>query len=405
MHNLAEKIAREIAEAGPLPFARFMELALYCPECGYYEREKDTVGQRGDFYTSASVGALFGQLLAFQFAAWLDELRFLDPRPATFDLIEAGAHDGRLARDILNWLQAHRPDLFERLCYGIVEPSARRRHWQRETLNDLASHVHWFDSLQAIANESHPTTTRTPPLDPWPSTWGHGVIFSNELLDALPIRRFGWDARQHAWFEWGVTVKEGQFVWTQLTAPSHSHWAGKDDRAEPMPPELRLPDELLDVLPDGYVVEVNDAAQSWWREAARGLRRGRLLAFDYGLTAEELFHPGRKAGTLRAYHRHHMSVNVLADVGEQDLTSHVNFSAIQAVGEMEGLVTEQFTTQAQFLTRIAARVWQKPAAFGEWTSSETRQFQTLTHPDHLGRALRVLIQTRNMPAKSGDVRT
>ena len=120
-----ETIRREIAERGVLSFARFMELALYCPNSGYYEVKKDSPGRRGDFYTSVSAGELFGQLLAFQFAGWLEEL-LLSPVTCHSSpcLIEAGAHDGQLAKDILTWLQSARPKLFGQIEYGIIEPSA-----------------------------------------------------------------------------------------------------------------------------------------------------------------------------------------------------------------------------------------------------------------------------------------
>src|SRR5262245_46773071 len=105
-----------------------MDLALYCPDFGFYEKQKDCVGRRGDFYTSASVGSLFGELLAFQFAGWLEELQTAGGR---LQIMEAGAHDGRLAADILAWFKSRRPALFERIGYLIVEPSARRQEWQR----------------------------------------------------------------------------------------------------------------------------------------------------------------------------------------------------------------------------------------------------------------------------------
>jgi SAM-dependent MidA family methyltransferase len=167
------------------------------------------------------------------------------------------------------------------------------------------------------------------------------------------------------------------------------------------------------VLPDGYTIETCPAAESWWREAAKVLGQGKLLTIDYGFTADELFSPGRMHGTLRAYFRHHASDDLLANVGEQDLTAHVNFSAIQAAGESAGLKTEFFSTQSQFLTRIlektlrgkssGERVASKrpvsPKSDGGgtengWTSAQARQFQTLTHPEHLGRAFRVLVQSR-----------
>jgi SAM-dependent MidA family methyltransferase len=152
-----------------------------------------------------------------------------------------------------------------------------------------------------------------------------------------------------------------------------------------------LSPQLLELLPNGYTIEICPAAESWWQQAAQSLASGKLVTIDYGLTAEELFAPERRHGTLRAYFRHHATDDVLARPGQQDLTAHVNFSAIQAAGEAAGLTTEDLLTQAQFLTRIAARVWDSGVS---WPGPRARQFQTLTHPEHLGRAFRVLIQSR-----------
>jgi SAM-dependent MidA family methyltransferase len=147
-------------------------------------------------------------------------------------------------------------------------------------------------------------------------------------------------------------------------------------------------------LPDGYTIEVSPAAENWWRAAAGMLTRGKLLTMDYGFTAAEQFSPARIQGTLRAYHCHHLSDDVLANVGEQDLTAHVNFSALQKAGEAAGLKTDVFCSQPQFLTRIFEKYFPLAAASGEWGAGRTRQLQTLTHPEHLGRAFRVLVQSR-----------
>jgi SAM-dependent MidA family methyltransferase len=154
---------------------------------------------------------------------------------------------------------------------------------------------------------------------------------------------------------------------------------------------VNWPAELLRVLPDGYVQETCPAAEQWWRAAAAVLERGKLLTLDYGFTTEEMITPGRTRGTLRAYHRHQVSNDLLANPGEQDLTAHVNFSVLQAAGESAGLTTEGYLTQPQFLTGILAEAV-NTAAFRDWNASRTRQFQTLTHPEHLGRAFKVLIQ-------------
>jgi len=340
-----------------MPFARFMELALYCPNLGYYETKTDSVGRQGDFYTSVSVGGLFGQMLGFQFSEWFEALK--TPKP---QLIEAGAHNGQLAKDVLGWLQSNRPALFEKLEYVIVEPSPLRQQWQRETLKDFK--VQWLSGFGS-------------------ATRFNGIIFSNELLDAFPVRRFGWNAREKTWFEWGVAANGEGFIWEKIPAKP-------DDLPSVI---LNLPFSLLEVLPDEYTIEACPAAESWWRAAANHLDSGKLLTFDYGLAEDELFSPSRKNGTLRAFFRHQFADDLLANPGEQDLTAHINFSAIQRAGEEAGLKTECFLSQARFLTHILEKTV-KDKSFGEWNSARTRQFQTLTHPEHLGRAFRVLIQSR-----------
>ncbi len=204
MNELRDILRREIETCGAISFARFMELSLYCPGFGYYERIADTPGRQGDFYTSVSVGGLFGELLAFQFASWVEAAAWEE-----FQLLEAGAHDGRLAQDVLNWFAARRPDLFDRLEYWILEPSPGRQQWQKRTLHRFASQVRWFDSLEML-----------------PPTGVQGVIFANELLDALPVHRLGWDANTRTWFEWGVAVEDENFVWTRMPAEARSEVPG-----------------------------------------------------------------------------------------------------------------------------------------------------------------------------------
>ena len=362
MQNSLAKLIRDeiVAQGGVIPFVRFMELALYCPNLGYYEIKTDSVGRRGDFFTSVSVGELFGQLLAFQFAGWLENLEIRNSRPK---IVEVGAHDGKFAKDILTWLKLNRPSLFEKLEYCIIEPSAVRQQWQRETLAQF--NVHWFADLASALR----------PIN--------GIIFSNELLDAFPVQRFGWDAGQKKWFEWGVTANSEKFEWAKI----------QSSQADLPAFILNLPSSLLEVLPDNYAVEASPAIEDWWRAAANALNSGKLLTADYGLTDEELLSPSRKNGTLRAFYKHHFADDVLAHPGEQDLTAHVNFSALQKAGEEAGLKTDSFLTQAKFLTQILEKTL-KDKTFGEWNPSRTRQFQTLTHPEHLGRAFRVLVQSR-----------
>src|SRR5262249_23253405 len=160
----------------------------------------------------------------------------------------------------------------------------------------------------------------------------------------------------------------------------------------------RIADELREVLPDGFTTEIPLAALQWWRQAAMSLKRGKLMAIDYGFENDEWLRPERAQGTLRAYQRHQSPADVLSDAGEQDITAHVNFSLLKAAGENCGLATDPIQTQAQVLTAIFGKVSDQKAGFAPWTEQSTRQFQTLTHPEHLGRAFRVLIQSRGCAA-------
>ncbi len=370
-----------------------MECALYCPVYGYYEKEGDTLGRHGDYYTSVSVGSLFGELLGFQFADWLTALQPSGTGQPLL-IVEAGAHQGDLARDILTWLRAQRPALCQEIEYCIVEPSARRQNWQRRTLAEFQSRVRWVKSLLELSETAGPTRDPSPRIV-------RGVIFCNELLDALPVQRLAWDAARSVWFECGVTFSNGRFGWTRLTdqpPPNPRPAPGWNDCSESRGTiRLAAPDwpvGLLNALPDGFTIDLCPAASEWWAQAAGLLDCGKLLAIDYGLTTEELFAPERTGGTLRAYCKHHLSADVLQDPGEQDITAHVNFTGLQEVGEWAGLTTELCSTQERFLTRIASKSFRSLAGPGGWTRGRTRQFQTLTHPTHLGHSFRVLLQAR-----------
>jgi SAM-dependent MidA family methyltransferase len=368
MTGMRKILAEEVRKHGVVSFARFMELALYCPQCGYYERQDAVIGGSGDYYTSVSVGGLFGELLVFQFAEWAEELG-IQP----LQLVEAGAHGGNLCADILSWLAQERPSLYEVIEYWIVEPSTTRRMWQQAKLEKFAGRIRWVDSISSL-------------LDPGIK----GVIFSNELLDAMPVHRLGWDASQKNWFEWGVALEGERFIWQKGDTSREQVDAVLESA------HVELSPELTAVLPAGFTLEICPAAAMWWTQAARTLRRGKLLTIDFGFAAEELLMPGREQGTLRAYRRHHASSDLLADPGEQDLTADVNFTQLQHIGEKLGLGTEGLVSQEQFLTRIAQMMWNKEFSCGRWTSKQLRQFQTLTHPEHLGRSFRVLIQGRNV---------
>ena len=359
MPTVTELIQEEIARHEVISFARFMTLALYTPVVGYYEQPAAGPGRAGDFYTSVSVGSFFGELLAFEFSGWLAE------RPVPCQIVEAGAHDGRLAADILGWLDRHRPGLAAGLEYWIIEPSPTRRAWQEAGLAPWAGRVRWWTDWSEL-----------------PAEGVSGVIFSNELMDAFPVHRLVWSADAGAWAEWGVGWLEDRFVWRPMAA------------ATPGVPHPVLPPELQAVLPDGFTTEVCPTAPEWWSRAAHALRAGRLLTLDYGLTREEFFTPGRARGTARAYYHHRLVTDLLDRPGDQDLTAQVDFSALREAGEAAGLRTTEWQTQAQFLTGILRHILTGEKSFPRWTAAHNRQFQALTHPEHLGRAFRVLGQSR-----------
>ena len=337
-----------------MSFAEFMRQALYDPAQGYYSRSLQQIGKRGDFFTNVSVGPFFGELLAFQFMQW----RETSPSGAgPFHIVEAGAHNGQLAFDILKAFEKADPKLLSSIQYWIVEPLAAGHTAQREMLTPF-SNVSWFETLAEIQQRIQ------------------GVIFSNELLDAMPVHIFQWSTEARCWNEMGVDLSGDPFGWVRLESPTVE--------------APTLPEELLDVLPDHFSLEISPAAQHWWTTAATLLARGKLMTIDYGTTFEEQLLRGR-SGTVRAYSRHRAGTDILANAGEQDITAHVNFSDLQRAGEAVGLKTETFTTQSQFLTSIARDLWTRT---GSWPQSQVRQFQTLTHPEHLGRPFRVLIQSR-----------
>lgn len=367
MNQLAGKISDEIRAGGAISCARFMEMALYEPGLGYYERHTHQIGTSGDFFTSVSVGPLFGELLARQFLRWATEIP-LNP----LRLLEAGAHDGRLATDVLEALQRLAPETFAALEYVILEPSPARAADQRERLQRFAPRVRWVESWEDTALAGF-----------------EGVMFSNELLDAFPIHRYAWDKTAQGWMEMRVGEESGRFVWRKTpVAWSAMRACGPDsDQSAPL-------DALFAVLPDGFVVETCPAGLEWWSKAARTLRRGWLLTLDYGHSAVEYWRPERADGTLRAYRAHRVLGNVLDEPGEQDLTAHVNFTAVRQAGEAEGLRTVVQQSQGQFLRAILEAELGRDPTWAREFSQRLREFQTLTHPEFLGRPFQVLAQRR-----------
>jgi SAM-dependent MidA family methyltransferase len=307
---LRDLIADRIRTSGPISFAEFMDLSLYHPELGYYARAAQKTGRAGDFFTSVDVGPIFGELLAKQFA---EMWRLLSPtaqgpRPRAFDLVEAGAGSGRLARDILDAARTKDPDFYSAIRLSLVEASPTARAAQAETLGPhtpLLSH-----SGAALPEEIH------------------GVIYANELLDALPT---------HVVVMTEAGLRE---VFIDIHASSDSAHAPRFvERFE----ELSTP-RIAEYLAragaemhGGWRAEVNLRAQDWMKRAAASLRRGFMVLIDYGHDERELYNASHSAGTLTSYKQHSHPADFLQAPGEADITAHVDLSAVTRTAEQSGL--------------------------------------------------------------------
>ncbi len=320
-----QRVRDEIAGSGPMAFARFMNLALYAPDCGYYENTERAPGRSGDFFTSVGVGPVFGFLLAEHFAERCGSWPGLD-------LVEAGAHDGQLADDVLTAIGRFHPSMLGGVRYWVLEPSGNREEWQRRRLSHWAPRMGWIRKWEEL-----PRRVR-------------GFIFCNELLDAFPVHRFEWNAPTREWLESGVTVRDGRLGWCRL--PKRTDPGPTGPCAEAGLAEVAA---LEPHLSDGFVLESAPGAATWWRDAARALEAGWLLTFDYGFGESAVLRPEHPKGTLRAYHRHRVCEDLLARPGEQDLTAHVDFRRLIAAGEEVGLMTEAFLPQGRWLAAIAAK--------------------------------------------------
>ena len=318
--ELIAAISSEIAKNGPIPFVRFMELALYHPQFGYYMRQPDgadqeRIGWSGDFYTSSDVHPILGRAIAAQ-AKQMDELVGC---PTPFTIVEAGAGKGLLARDCLAAIHAEQDGFASRVRYVLIERSPAMRELQRQNLAHWLSKpglVTWVEGLDGLAPQSVT-----------------GLFFSNELIDAFPVHRVQVAAGRTE--ELYVDYREGRFVncFKPLSTAALVHYL----------------QQLNPTWPEGYRTEVNLLAMDWMKQVARRMDRGFVLTIDYGHTAQDLYGPERKDGTFLCYFQQRANDDPFMRVGEQDMTAHVDFSSLAAVGEMQGLHVTGFTNQMSFL--------------------------------------------------------
>jgi SAM-dependent MidA family methyltransferase len=332
---LVESIRETIRAEGPQSFAWFMQQALYHPEHGYYSSGRCEIGRKGDYFTNVSVGPLFGQLLASQFSEIWERLGKMND----FVVVEQGAHDGQFALDVLEFVQNRLPEFFDALRYRILEPFQFLEEQQRRRLEAFGDKVKWSDS-------------------PEPFT---GVHFSNELLDAMPVRLIS-DGMEKL-----VGLDGDKFVFVE-----------------------RQVDKAV----------LNQPALDWMDQIAANLQRGYVIAIDYGCTDEDL----RRSVQVRTQHRNLLSP--FDSIGEADITMSVDWRSIVERAQANGLHVAGFTDQHHFLTGIISQFGRggspEPPA-GDWGQSllpdsrkAKRELQTLLHPEMLGRAFQVVALAKNV---------
>ena len=351
MHGLVQ--AEVEARGGAIPFSRYMEIALYAPRLGYYRADRQIFGAGGDFVTASEISPLFARAVARQVGQALSSI-------GASEVIEIGAGSGQMAAQMLI-------DLVPRgdVRYRILEPSGALVARQRETIAagapDGLESVNWLDAL--------------------PESGVRGVVVANEVIDALPVERFEVTADGVA--EHCIGFAGGRPVW----------------RSRPAEPWLveavgSLPHELGYRLPVGYVSEIGPVRCAWAASIAERMECGLVLLMDYGFPRRELYHPDRREGTLRCHFRHRRHDDPLVLCGLQDITAHVDFTAI---ARASGLDVAGFTTQSEFLLGcgLLDLVSDLDPASPEFVRL-TAQIKRITLPGEMGEAVKVMALTRGI---------
>lgn len=413
MSALRHKIEQEIRERGPIPFSRYMELCLYDAELGYYSRNAAQFGKAGDFYTSSDVHAVFGRLLARQF----DEMWRALGSPEHITLRELGPGRGLFAQDVLDWSENKFPDFFHAVTYVLEERSPALRQRIHAILSrhlkagkaqiDSSSPVdadagnHLSPAAERRENPAHgpsaalrvnssrgyahdderaPKGRKNPPSDESTYADTPAIVFANEFFDAMPV---------------DIVSAQGSLRIDSLNGRFVETWA------LPSSEELEFIDRYS-IHPDpGERVEVPLQSQAHMNIVAK-LERGFVVVIDYGYTREEQL-AGRHRGTLKAIRQHSVSANPYEAPGDQDITADVNFTALAAAAEKQGMQTHNLITQSQFLLGIG-EVNEFADAFEECRLPQERakvalQLKHLVTPAGMGESFHVLIASKGLAGK------
>ncbi|NJD55742.1 MAG: SAM-dependent methyltransferase [Nitrospirae bacterium] len=364
MNALEIKISRRIRREGPLTFASFMEMALYDPDYGFYASDRQRIGREGDFYTSSHLHPVFGAIVAKQ----IMEMWTVIGMPEDFAIIEMGAGEGYMCNDILTWLRdapheresgkwnaGH--DFYGRVRYIIVEKNPLLIPRQKGRVKEHGGKVTWVADVRDAGSVT-------------------GCVFSNELLDAFPVHLV----------RMGDTLKE-IFI-------DHDGHAFHERTFPPSTEALAryFADSGITLSP-GHTTEVNLRIKDWLSEIVAVLRRGFVFTIDYGYPAEEYFCDDRNRGTLMCYHRHQLSEDVFAHIGQQDITAHVDFSCLKRWGAEMGLQPVGYCSQGTFL--LANGIDREIALLAEISPDylfELARIKKLFMPQGLGESHKVMIQ-------------
>lgn len=350
---LSEIIIERIKKEGPLSFRDFMEMALYYPELGYYNSARNKIGKDGDFYTSANLTAAFGAMIGRQ----IEEMwRNLEKKP--FKIVEYGAGTGLLCHDILDYLK-NNISLYDSLTYCIIERSSSMREIQKKHLHEKVS---WYNSIQEI-------------------TEINGCILSNELIDNFSVHQVIMEDQLKEVF---VDYKDG-FI----------------EILKPAKQELTDYFAALNVqLPEGFRTEINLEAVSWIKDISQSLKKGYVITIDYGSLSAELYSNRRSCGTLLCYYKHQKNDNPYQFIGQQDITTHTNFSAISHWGSQYGMDCCGSVDQAQFLLALGIKEYQNSALNNNPNNLAQAMQESLINYRLLidmGMKFKVLIQQKGVP--------
>jgi SAM-dependent MidA family methyltransferase len=357
--ELIKIIKDRIEKEGEISFRDFMDIALYYPELGYYTSKEQKIGGYGDFFTSSELDKAFGNLLAEQFVEIFKKLNV-----DNFQIVEIGAGKGYLAHDILKYIKDNYLEIYKKIKYIIIEKSPYHIEIQKAILKDFDV-VEWKQDIIDFQDETI-----------------EGIVFSNELFDAFPVHMIR--KKDKKIYEIFIKLNENEEV--------------EEIEKEATEEILDYLKELNINLPEDMTTEINLDAKDYIQKIGKKLKKGYVITIDYGYPSTELYKEYRKRGTLLCYYKHKYSENYYENVGMQDITAHVNFSALNYFGEKSGLELAGFTDQAHFLSNLGLmEIIMELQEKGDFESYERiNRLKTLVLPKGMGEKFKVLIQHKNV---------